>query len=75
MPKLLGEPFNDTGIWHLPLDKEDVTFQWCCDCGLRHTVVHRPVKVGKRRYLRLTWYRDDLATKLRKFYDRTKRRK
>ena len=55
----------------------DWLFQWCCDCGLRHIWYFEIVRGKKPEddevLLRCT--RDNMATNLRKFYNRHKKSK
>ena len=50
----------------------DFWFQWCCKCKLRH-IWHIEVTRGQQPeddVVKLTGANDEIATKLRKFYDK-----
>jgi hypothetical protein len=56
----------------ITLKDDDFLFQWCCDCGLRHFwhfIVVRGNKPEKDE-IYINCVRDDVATDLRKFYEK-----
>jgi len=61
----------------LYIENEGWWFQWCCDCHLRH-IFHFQIIRGKKPkddYVIIRCERDDMATKLRKYYLRTKKKR
>lgn len=54
------------------IETNDFWCQWCCDCKLRH-IWHLEVIRGKTPQddvIKLTGANDEIATKLRKFYEK-----
>lgn len=54
-------------------------FLWCCDCHLRHAIIYDVIrgKTPSEDKVRVRMERDDIATELRRFFDRetSKKRK
>lgn len=49
--------------------------QWCCKCKNRHVMYLKICKGNKKTngdFIEVNWFQDDVGTKLRKFYEKTK---
>ena len=69
--KLKKQIYNvEEGEW-ITIPQEDIFYNWCCDCNLRHLEEYRIVKnkKGAREIQRRSW-RDTFATDLRRIYER-----
>lgn len=53
------------------MTQDELYYEWCCDCGLRHIHIYRIVKnrKGKLEIQRRLW-RDDFATNLLREYEK-----
>ena len=72
MEKILGHTVEDAGDVMLSTEQSTIVYEWCCDCSLRHIVIYDPVEEEGKLWLRRRLWRDDLATRLRKYYKRSK---
>jgi hypothetical protein len=58
------------------VETNDFWFQWCCKCKLRH-IWHLEVARGKTPkddVIKISGVNDEVATELRKFYDKSKQK-
>jgi len=51
-------------------------FSWCCDCNLRHIILYDVVrgKTPSDDVIQVRMIRDDLATELKRHYNRSKKK-
>ena len=75
MTKILGEFIDQEPNILIPIDESTLVYEWCCDCNLRHIVIYDPVSKGGKKYIHRRLWRDDLSSKLRRFYNRQKKGK
>ena len=47
-------------------------YQWCCGCGMRHIWHIEVIEENKKNYIKVDCAMDKQATKLRKFYKKSK---
>lgn len=59
------------------VDNHDFLCQWCCKCGNRH-IWHFTIHRGKKAeddFIEITGFQDDVASKLRRFWEKQHKQK
>jgi hypothetical protein len=73
--KFMGVELLDPEEVMIPTDEQYIMKTVCCDCHLTHTEVFDPVQIKGKLFIRQHTQRDEVATRLRRFYERTMKAK
>jgi hypothetical protein len=68
-------PITDMADVPIAYTPGTINYLWCCDCGLRHSVIYDILDKGRQHYVTVYMERDDWATAAKRKLDRIEKSK